>query len=164
MKVLMLDIRKKQKSFRGHWLTVFIFAGLAMGCSERKDPLSELTPEERWARPEITWTAEQLQQLDKGYQAYRGMCAACHLTDGQGQALVGAPALNKNPLVTSSDKADVIKLVLSGRNTMPSFKSLNDDQLADILSYVRNAWDNRSNDTLSAKQVSQIRSSLKPDI
>ena len=139
----------------------FVFAGVITGCSEQKDPASELTPEQRWARSGVTWTTEQLQQLDRGNQLYNKVCAGCHLGNGQGQALVGAPALNKNALVTTGDHRDAIQLVLSGRNAMPAFAaSLNDDQLADILSYVGNAWDNRSNDTVSAEHTSQVRSSL----
>ncbi|TDF34663.1 c-type cytochrome [Alteromonadaceae bacterium M269] len=153
--------RNTKISSKGLGLLAFVLIGLIAGCSERKDPRSELTPEQRWARPDVTWTAEQLKQLDRGYQVYRSTCAACHLSEGQGQALVGAPALNRNPLVATSDSQDVIKVVLSGRSAMPSFaKSLDDNQVADLLSYVRNAWDNRSNDTVSAEYARQVRSDL----
>jgi mono/diheme cytochrome c family protein len=157
-----LGTKKAPRNFKNYWLFAFVCSGLMIGCSKQNDHASELTPEQRWARPDVTWTTEQLQQLERGYQAYRGMCAACHLSEGQGQALVGAPALNKNSLLTANDNTDAIKLVLFGRNAMPSFaKSLNDEQLADILSYVRNAWDNRGNDTISAQHVNQIRDKPK---
>ncbi len=158
MNKVTLDKRETHSGVKGRWLLAFVFIGLAMGCSEQKDPASDLTPEQRWARPGIEWTTAQLQQLERGYQTYRSLCAACHLSEGQGQLLVGAPALNKNSLLVASNNTEAIKLVLSGRNTMPSFaKSLNDEQIADLLSYIRNAWENRGNDTVSTEQVSQVR-------
>jgi len=158
------DTRNTKKSAKGYWLLAFIFAGVIAGCSERKDPASELTPEQRWARSGITWTTEQLQQLDRGNQLYQTACAGCHLGQGQGQVVIGAPALNKNALVTANDRRNAIQVVLSGRNVMPAFDaSFDDNQLADILSYVGNAWDNRSNDTISAADISQVRSSLLQD-
>lgn len=147
---------KKRNAVR--CLVASIIVTFFMGCSE---PQPELPPEERWAREGVDWSSSQLQQLENGAKTYRVTCAGCHLSQGQGQTLIGAPALNRNPLVTADETREITQIVLSGRNAMPTFATtLNDEQLADLLSYIRNAWDNRSNNTISSQSVSDVRKSL----
>ncbi|WP_027882061.1 c-type cytochrome [Meiothermus rufus] len=75
----------------------------------------------------------------EGEGIYAQNCAGCHQATGQG--LPGVfPALAGNPKV--GDKNHVINTVLKGRNAMPAFAQLSDQQVAAVLTYVRSSWGN----------------------
>jgi len=78
-----------------------------------------------------------------GEQLYNDNCSACHQTTGQG--VPGAfPALAGDKVALGDPKV-VAFVVLTGRGGMPAFKdSLNDADLATIMTYVRSAWGNRA--------------------
>ena len=81
-------------------------------------------------------------------------CAACHQADGQ-----GIPSMNP-PLAKTSfvlgDKTKLIKIILNGfsddveingqrySNTMASHDFLKDQEIADLLTYVRNSFGNKA--------------------
>lgn len=113
-----------------------------------------------WNSESKTWTAEELQLLDRGKRLYTGRCAGCHLGSGEGQMVVGAPALRGSAMV-KGNITPYIKLVLKGRSAMPGFsRSLKDDELAAILSYERNAWGNARGDLVSPDAVKAVRDTL----
>jgi mono/diheme cytochrome c family protein len=108
-------------------------------------------------------------QIKAGAAAYDISCAACHGRDGKGNALF--PPLAGNPVVVQVRVDTPMRLVLAGGKAaatpkaptgpaMPSLAwRLNDEQVADILTYVRNNWGN-SAPAVSAETVGRIRSSL----
>jgi cytochrome c6 len=78
-----------------------------------------------------------------GSALYAANCSACHQPSGQG--ITGAfPALAKDKFVGGDPKL-VAATVLNGRGGMPAFRdSLNDDQLAATVSFVRSSWGNKA--------------------
>lgn len=78
-----------------------------------------------------------------GAQVFADSCAACHQAKGEG--VKGAfPALAGNAFVQGDAKA-LASTVLQGRGGMPSFSGdLNDDQLAQVLSFIRSSWGNKA--------------------
>lgn len=92
---------------------------------------------------------------DLGEQVYQNNCAACHQADGTG--IQGAyPSFVGNGFVLA-EPAEVIALPLNGRGGMPSFRNdLDDEQLAAVLSYIRNAWDNVA-PPISQDMVAELR-------
>ena len=78
-----------------------------------------------------------------GPELFAENCSACHQTTGKG--IEGAfPALAGDKFVTG-DPANPVSVVLNGRGGMPTFRdSLDDAQIAAILSYVRGAWGNKA--------------------
>ena len=74
------------------------------------------------------------------------VCAGCHQSDGRGLAAL-APTLRGTQTVLGAPDA-LIDIVLNGRDVDPAFPSMPplagmpDDQLAGILTYVRQAWGN----------------------
>jgi mono/diheme cytochrome c family protein/glucose/arabinose dehydrogenase len=82
---------------------------------------------------------------EQGRSAY-AVCAACHQSDGRGLPAL-APSLAGAPTVIGPRDA-LIDIVLQGRDIDPAFPSmpplagLPDEQLAAILTYVRQAWGN----------------------
>lgn len=110
-----------------------------------------------------------------GAQIYLDNCAACHRSDGLGYKNT-FPALAHNPVVLSEDPSSLISIVLKGSHvpktqsaptglTMPDFGwRLNDEDIAQLLSFVRTGWGNQA-EPVSASQVSEIRADLpKSDI
>jgi mono/diheme cytochrome c family protein len=85
-------------------------------------------------------------------------CAACHQATGKG--IPGAfPALAGNPFVQGAP-AEVSTVLLKGRGGMPDFSgSLDDAEIAQVLSYVRTNWGN-SAAPLSEQDVASQRSAL----
>ncbi|MGF1925403.1 MAG: c-type cytochrome, partial [Bacteroidia bacterium] len=81
--------------------------------------------------------------LKDGRVLYQQYCVSCHKEDGKG--VVGAfPALAGSAIVQGGpDK--LTSLVLNGTaQQMPAFKFLKDEELAQLLTYVRNQWGNKS--------------------
>ncbi len=82
--------------------------------------------------------------IQAGMPLYQNNCASCHQPDGQGQS-GKYPKLAGNPMVTLEDPAPIITIVVYGKGAMPGFnEKLNPDQIAEVLSYIRNAWGNQS--------------------
>lgn len=94
------------------------------------------------------------QGLD-GKSLFGKNCAACHQASGAG--IPGAfPALRGNAFV-QGDSGAVIATVLKGRGGMPTFAaSIDDEQLALVLSYIRQAWGNQGA-AVAAQQVQAVR-------
>jgi cytochrome c oxidase subunit 2 len=101
--------------------------------------------------PNKVWALDELKA--RGEKSYTTNCVACHQPTGMG--LPGAfPALNGSKVV-KGPKADHIATVLNGRpgTAMASFKQLSDVELAAILTYERNAWDNKSGDMVAPADI-----------
>ena len=88
-----------------------------------------------------------------GAAVYLGFCSACHGIDGKGQAPL-MPPLAGNPAVLDANPSSLINLVLNGAEPlvvkgipdayrMPQYRiQLNDEEIAQVLSFVRGAWGN----------------------
>lgn len=112
------------------------------------------------ATPEASPAASS-EILSEGEAIYNSVCIACHQPGGEGIAGI-FPALNGNPLITQEDPAYPITTVLNGRGGMPRFAgSYDNDQIAAVLTYLRQAWDNDAG-PVSPDQVEAIRNPEEP--
>jgi len=86
-------------------------------------------------------TAAAHADASDGKTLFAKNCAACHQPTGKG--IPGAfPALAGNAFVQSSP-SDVATVLLKGRGGMPDFSgSLDDGEIAQVLTYVRASWGN----------------------
>ncbi|MBK0392579.1 copper-containing nitrite reductase [Ramlibacter algicola] len=92
------------------------------------------------------------EQIKAGQQLFAGTCSVCHQSDGKGMAGVFPPLAKSDFLGAGAAKAiDVVLRGLSGKVTvngtdynsvMPPMNQLNDDEVANILTYVFNSWGN----------------------
>src|SRR6266571_9270956 len=100
--------------------------------------------------------AQAAAQTVDGKSLFAKNCAACHQATGAG--VPGAfPALKGNRFV-QGDAGAVITTVLMGRGGMPTFaESIDDAQLAQVISYIRQAWGNQA-PAVSAQEVQAVRS------
>ncbi len=92
-------------------------------------------------------------RMQAGGAIFKDSCAACHYDSGQGAASL-FPALAGNPAVQQADAASLIRVVLIGarggataaRPTAPAMPPLGwrlgDEEVAAVLTYIRNAWGN----------------------
>jgi mono/diheme cytochrome c family protein len=107
-----------------------------------------------------------------GAATYLGACAACHGADGKGQAPF-MPPLAGNPAVLDPNASSLVNLVLNGAEPlvvkgvpdayrMPQFRvQLNDEQIAEVLSFVRGSWGNDAA-AVSTDQVKKLRPATDP--
>jgi mono/diheme cytochrome c family protein len=108
-----------------------------------------------------------------GAKVYLNSCNACHRSDGSGAPGV-FPSLAGNSAVQSGDPTSLIHIVLSGSHmpstvtrpaplSMPPFGwRLNDQQIADVLTFVRGSWGNRAA-SVSPDQVKKVRAGVRSE-
>ncbi len=93
-----------------------------------------------------------------GESLYRGICQACHMDQGQG-ASTGAgsyPALRANPRLAAA--VYPVYNILHGRNGMPAVGNfMTDEQVAQVVNYVRSHMDNHYSDEVTAAMVKKLR-------
>lgn len=108
-------------------------------------------------RPDVQpLTPVQKQMYERGRQAYTTQCAECHGADGQGLEGV-APSLIGSDLALGNERR-LARLVLHGLERdqlMPAMKQLSDGEIAEILTFVRRAWDHKASpvDTSTVLEV-----------
>ena len=110
--------------------------------------------------------------MTNGEKHYKSLCFACHGNDGQGSPMAGtditlAPPLAGSPRVTGS-QLKLVKIALHGLTgpidgkinpgSMESLASHDDQYIADVLTYIRNAWGN-SGQMITSNSVRAIRKS-----
>lgn len=110
------------------------------------------------------------QYSDKGALLYVEHCTTCHRADGEGVPRI-FPALNMNSAVLANNAQSVIQVTLEGGKmpatpadrmafTMPGFNHLSDIEVAEIINFIRNSWNNTSPE-VSAEDVAEIRGFLQ---
>jgi nitrite reductase (NO-forming) len=117
-------------------------------------------------RAEITGSVTKEQKIDAGRVLYNGTCSVCHQQNGEGLAGVFPPLANSDYLMEDTNRA--IEIVLNGLtgpvtvngspfdSVMPPMSQLNDDEIANILTFTMNTWGN-SGDAISKDDVAAIR-------
>jgi cytochrome c oxidase subunit 2 len=98
-------------------------------------------------------THEQL--LAEGAKVYEKNCASCHLPDGKG--VPGAfPAITASKVVIGDIHAQA-ELILNGKGMMPAFGAmLKADELAQVITYTRNALGNKVGDEIQAADIAEL--------
>jgi cytochrome c oxidase subunit 2 len=101
------------------------------------------------------WSLDEL--FHKGKALYETKCAACHQVTGLGLP-PAFPAL-KDSAVATGPIADHLDIVIKGKpgTAMQAWGSLNDLEIAAIVTYERNAWDNNTGDVVQPADVKQAR-------
>jgi mono/diheme cytochrome c family protein len=115
--------------------------------------------------------------FDEGYTIYnRPTCVQCHQANGMGQPGT-FPPLAGSDWVNEKDPGRIIRIVLygiqgqglvvegkpfpTGSSMIPWATVLNDDEIASVLTYVRNDWGNKA-PPVTADQVRAIRAKVPP--
>ena len=76
-----------------------------------------------------------------GADVFKAKCALCHGADGLAETPAGKvlkAASFKDPMVIKTPDAELVAIVKSGKNKMPSFQDkLTDDQIKAVIAYIR---------------------------
>ena len=114
--------------------------------------------------------ASDTESMKAGAQIYADECSGCHAPDGRGVTNL-FPSLHGTPFVQQTDPTNLIHIVLRGglgvatnaaptAPEMPAFAwVLNDDQVASLLTYIRNTWGNAA-PAVTAGEVGKLRAKL----
>jgi mono/diheme cytochrome c family protein len=106
----------------------------------------------------------------RGKAVYKQVCLTCHQADGGGVPNLNPPLINTSYVL--GDKTKLIVIVLTGMsdripiedeyysNNMASHADLSDKQIADVLTYIRNEWDNKASEVTPA-EVKAVRKQTK---
>lgn len=116
-----------------------------------------------------TQDAALKKSMTDGKDLYEGICMACHLNEGQGITGVFPPLAKSDYLMKDLDRS--IKIMIEGQQgeivvndkkyngAMPA-TGLDDQDISDVLNYIRNSWGNKG-DKVSKDQVVKVRAKLK---
>ena len=119
---------------------------------------------------EASGTLTREQQIKAGEARFTGTCSVCHQANGAGLPGVFPPLAHSDFLM--ADKQRAINIVLNGlsgkvtvngnefNSVMPPMSQLNDDELANILTFVRNSWGN-GGEAVSAEEVKAVRANTR---
>jgi mono/diheme cytochrome c family protein len=110
--------------------------------------------------------------MQAGEATFAQSCAACHAPSDPA-APPDYPKLAGDTMVTGRDATTVLRILLAGDQSattanaktgysMPSFATLSDAELANVATFVRNAWGNRAS-SVTDHEVAQLRKSTAAD-
>src|SRR2546421_4990430 len=119
--------------------------------------------------PKIAGLTKEI-QIEKGKAVYMQTCFVCHQPEGLGLP-DQIPPLAKSDFLATLSKEDYIRGVLLGRSgqivvngksyngVMTPLNYLTDEQIASVLTYVRNSWGN-SGDAVTVAEVGKLRNEV----
>jgi mono/diheme cytochrome c family protein len=92
-----------------------------------------------------------------GKAIYTNVCQGCHMPDAKGAVGAGMyPALASNAKLETAGYP--VSIVTHGQKAMPAFGTLlNDQQIADVVNYVRTSYGNKYKDKVKPEDVKAQR-------
>jgi mono/diheme cytochrome c family protein len=108
--------------------------------------------------------------IARGKEVYLQQCLACHQADGLGVQNMNPPLVKTKWVL--GDKTTLVQVVLKGlsqeieidgdtyHNVMPARSEMMDQQIADVLTYVRNSFGNKAG-AVTVGEVKAIRAKTK---
>lgn len=115
-------------------------------------------------------TTNVKESIVRGKKVYDKVCLSCHMADGGGVPKMNPPLIQTDYVL--GDKKKIIYIVLHGMsdrvpiedeyysNNMAPHADLNDQQIADVLTYVRNNFGNKA-DAVTVAEVKAVRNPIK---
>lgn len=113
---------------------------------------------------------EETRVLRLGQQVYSVRCQSCHQASGMGVRAAYPPLVNTEWV--EGDEGRLIRVVLMGmrgeveingvvyNNIMTSHDYMSDNQVAAVLTYIRQAWGNNAG-PITPEQVSAVRATVE---
>jgi len=106
------------------------------------------------------------QSISDGKMIYEDFCIQCHLSNGEGLEKVYPPLNNSDYLLKNIDKSIYsIKYGLKGEIIVNGIKyngvminqGLDDEEIADVMNYITNTWDNSLKIQITTKRVNELK-------
>ena len=134
-------------------------------CAQTKKAVTKST-----AATKTTSTSTLNSSIARGKTVYGTYCLACHQEDGSGVPNMNPPIINtswvlgsKTVLIQQVLKGSANKVEIDGEkfhNTMPPQAQLTDQQIADVLTFVRNSFGNKAS-IVTPAEVKTVRAKTK---
>lgn len=108
--------------------------------------------------------------VQRGKKVYETYCLSCHQPDGKGMQGMNPPLIKTKQVL--GNKTQLINIILAGLdeelvidgvtylNPMPSQPHLKDQEIADVLTYVRNSFGNKAS-LVTTAEVKAARAKIK---
>ena len=147
-----------------------IYSGKQVDESYLSEKVGDLAPVSAAVQASAAGTLTKEQQIQAGAVLFKGTCSTCHQDTGMGLPDVFPPLAGSDYLLADSKRA--IGVVLNGlsgpvtvngktfTSVMPPMSQLNDDEVANILTYALNTWGNNGG-VVTSKQVQAVRATTK---
>jgi len=105
--------------------------------------------------PNKTYTLDELKA--RGEKVYAANCQVCHQPTGMGQP-PAFPALSGSKIATGPIEGHM-NIVMNGKpgTAMASFKQLSDVEIAGVITFERNSWNNKTGDMVSPADIKKLR-------
>jgi nitrite reductase (NO-forming) len=145
-----------------------VYSGKEVDSVYLGDKAASLASVQAAAASAAAGTLSPQEQIAAGKSLYAGTCSVCHQNDGKG--LPGVfPPLVKSDFIAGKDNAGLAHIVLNGltgpvkvngqdyASVMPPMSQLTDDEVANILTYVKNDFDNGGG-RVTKDEVAKVRS------
>jgi len=147
----------------------FIFIFLLISCGKKTDKTKEAAvgSEQSATEAKNNQPEQTAEKVHPGKEVYTKYCLTCHQADGS-----GVPNMHP-PLTPGSwvgkEPAELIAIMMKGlsgkievngevyKNFMPSHAQLNDEEIANVLSYIRSSFGNNFS-SVTPEMVRKIRS------
>ncbi|HEX3080665.1 MAG TPA: cytochrome c [Puia sp.] len=106
--------------------------------------------------------------MDSGKVVYSNQCLSCHQANGEGIPGINPPLNGKG---VTGDKTKLIGIIIHGQDTheelngkkyqqsMPANSTIKDQEVADVLTYIRNSFGNKAS-SVKATDVKSARKKL----
>jgi nitrite reductase (NO-forming) len=145
-----------------------IYSGKEVDTVYLGDAAAGTTPVAKATEAAAKGTLTIEQQAAAGKALFNGTCSVCHQDTGSGIPNVFPPLAKSSYF--AADKTKAIHVALNGlsgqitvngntfNSVMPPMSQLNDDEIANIMTYVYNSWGNPGG-RVSASEVAAIRAS-----
>ena len=103
------------------------------------------------------------ESIQRGQEIYADFCITCHLEKGEGIPSTFPPIAKSDYLL--NNRTESIKVIKYGQqgeitvngqtynNMMPAL-GLEDEEIADVMNYILNSWENTSNKMVTPEEVS----------
>ena len=144
-------------------------AAAGSGSEQRVAELKAAVAEEIKGNPRIASLSKEI-QMEKGKGVFMQTCFVCHQLNGEG--LPGQiPPLARSDFFASLSNQDAIRNVIAGRTgevivngkkfngVMTPLNYLSDEQIANVLTYVRNSFGN-TGAAVTVDEVKQVRATM----
>jgi nitrite reductase (NO-forming) len=147
-----------------------IYSGKQADESYLSDQVGSLAPVTAAAEAKAAGKLTKEQQVAAGQVLFKGTCSVCHQESGQGMPDVFPPLANSDFLNKDHERAITIalnglngKVTVNGKtfdSVMPPMSQLNDDEIANILTFVLNSWGNAGG-VVTKEEVAKVRATTK---
>ena len=135
-------------------LVLLITTGLLLACGQKKEYDSQ-------PKKAIDFKTS----IKRGEIVYNNLCITCHLPNGKGVPRAFPPLAGSDYLKNNQDLSiKSVKYGMSGEirvngesyNSVMANMGLKDQEVADVMNFINNAWGNNYGEEISIEKVSKI--------